>query len=174
MADRTDAGTHDLGDEGCRIDSQRQGQRQQLGDQHPATDKVEAFELRHFPADRAAEQQHAQPWDGDEQRQAHPELVEWHAGLVEALVGKAHHQHDRDNRYCQGHHEWPETVGHRRTRHVQAAVADEEHVVDVDAAPRSRQGQEHGEVPEQNLQQRRNVAEGFHIHGCQFADHPVR
>ena len=77
-------------------------------------------------------------------------------------------------RWCQRHRERPEAFGHGRSGHVQATVADEEHIVDVDAAPRSRQGQEHGEVPEQNLQQRRNVAEGFHIHGCQFADHPVR
>ncbi|MNE47705.1 hypothetical protein D3C80_1421190 [compost metagenome] len=174
MADRTDAGTHDFGDEGCRIDSQRQGQRQQLGDQHPAPDEVEALELWHIPSYRAAEQQHAQARNGDEQQQPRPELVERHARLVETLVGIAHHHGNSGNGQRQSHHKWPEAISHGRARHVQATVADEEHVLDVDAAPRSRQGQEHGEIPEQDLQQRRNVAEGFHIDGRQFVDHPVR
>ncbi|CRM96722.1 hypothetical protein [Pseudomonas sp. 22 E 5] len=42
------------------------------------------------------------------------------------------------------------------------------------AVARPRHGQEHREVPEQDLQQRRNVAEHFHIHRRQLVDHPVR
>ncbi|MNM98999.1 hypothetical protein D3C81_1115470 [compost metagenome] len=174
MADRTDAGTHDFSDECGRVDRQRQGQRQQFRDQHPATDEVEALELRHFPVHRAAKQHRADTRDADQHHQPDPELVERLARLVETLVGLAHHQRDRDNRQHHGGGERPEAVGHRRARHVQATVADEEGVVDIDTAPRSRQGQEHREVPEQDLQQRRDVAKGLHIHGRQLVDHPVR
>ncbi|MCY1174294.1 hypothetical protein D9M73_144920 [compost metagenome] len=38
---------------------------------------------------------------------------------------------------------------------------------------RPRHGQEHREVPEQDLQQRRNVAEDFHIYRRQLGDDPV-
>lgn len=39
---------------------------------------------------------------------------------------------------------------------------------------RTRQREEYGGVPEEDLQQWRNVAEDFDINGCQLADHPVR
>ena len=48
-----------------------------------------------------------------------------------------------------------------------------EGVTEVMAVARPRHGQEHREIPEQDLQQRRNVAENFHIHRRQFGNDPV-
>ena len=42
------------------------------------------------------------------------------------------------------------------------------------ALPRPRHGQHHGEIPEEDLQQRRDIAEGFDIDGGQLAEDPVR
>ncbi|MNV09976.1 hypothetical protein D3C71_1004860 [compost metagenome] len=173
MADRLDARTHDLGDERRGVNGQGQGQCQQLRDQYPATDKVEALQLRHFPMHRRAENQCAQGRDHQEQRQADPELVERYASRFEALGGPAVHQHDGDDGDHDADHKRPEPVGHQRGRHVQATAADEEGVTEVVAVAWSRHGQEHGEVPEQDLQQRRNVTENFHINCRHFGDDPV-
>ncbi len=173
MADRLDPGTHDLGDERCGVHGERQGQCQQFRDQHPATDKVEALELGHFPVQRSAEDQRAQGRDHQRNCQAGPELVERYAGFFEALVGPAAHQHDADDRQDDADHERPEAVSGECGRHVQATAADEEGVAEVVAVARPRHGQEHREVPEQDLQQRRNVAEYFHIHRRQFGNDPV-
>ncbi|MCY1422007.1 hypothetical protein D9M71_376750 [compost metagenome] len=123
---------------------------------------------------RAARQQHAERRNAEEQEQTDPELVKRLASGFEAPVGQAHHHHNGNDGQHQADDEWPESFGHRSTGHVQAPVADKEGVVDVDTAPRSRQGQEHREVPEQDLQQRWNVTESLDIHGGQLVDHPVR
>ncbi|MNQ83194.1 hypothetical protein D3C85_982670 [compost metagenome] len=122
---------------------------------------------------RCAENQRAQRRDDQEHRQANPELVERHTGGFEALGGPAAHQHDGDDGDYNAGHKRPEAVRHQRGRHVQATAADEEGVAEVMTVARPRHGQEHREVPEQDLQQRRNVAEDFHIYRRQLGDDPV-
>ena len=65
-------------------------------------------------------------------------------------------------------------VSGNRCRHVQATAADKEGVTEVMAVARPWHGQEHREVPEQDLQQRRNVAEDLDIDRHQPRDQPVR
>ncbi|MNQ99366.1 hypothetical protein D3C85_1150970 [compost metagenome] len=100
--------------------------------------------------------------------------MERHAGFFEALGRPTAHQHDSSD----GHHHTadkrPEAIGRQGRRHVQATVADKEGVEEIVTLARPRHGQEHREVPEQDLQQGRDIAENFHIDRGQLADDPVR
>src|SRR5690606_33309082 len=96
------------------------------------------------------------------------------AGGFGALLGPAPQGDDADDGGQQDHGEQPEALRRARCRHVQTAVVEEEGLADVQALPRPGQGEEYREIPEKNLQQRRNVAEDLDVDGSQLADQPVR
>nr|GEY82994.1 hypothetical protein [Tanacetum cinerariifolium] len=173
MTHRLDARAHDFCDERGGVDRQCEGQSQQFRNQHPAANKVEAFQFRYFPMHRCTEDQRAERRDHDEQRQACPELVERDAGGFEAFVRPACHEHDGNNGQHHADHERPRGIGGNRGRHVQAAAADEERPEKPVCSPRTRQGQEHREVPEQDLQQWRDITEDFDVNRRQLVDDPV-
>src|SRR5438552_12784006 len=60
-----------------------------------------------------------------------------------------------------------------RRRHDDAAIAQKDFAKDRDALARPRQRREHGEIPEQDLEQERQIADQFDIAPGKAGEQPV-
>ncbi|MCY1425033.1 hypothetical protein D9M71_408120 [compost metagenome] len=109
----------------------------------------------------------------DQHYQPREEYREGLAGRLLPRLCPAPHHHPGGDGQDHRDDERPEPVAGDRRRHLQTTVVDEEQPAEADALPRPRQRTEHGEVPEEDLQQRRNVAEHLDVDGRQQADQPV-
>ena len=177
LRDSEDAGAHDLGDEGRRVDHEAEQQRHEFRQDLHAAAQVEALLLGHVEGDgAAAEQRQRQP---DERRHAKDQCQGRQSdGILAARAlllalgpdaegdagGDAEHEYQADE---------PGLLGEDGARHEQAAVVEEEIVADIDRLARVRQRREDGVVPEQELQQQRQVADHLHIDHRNLADDPV-
>src|SRR5690606_31763360 len=174
MAYRLDAGTYGFTNEGRGVDRQCQHDRHQLGNHHPAATDIEAPQLGNFPEERPTEQQRTQPGNPDEQPEADPEHGKGLPGGMTTGTRPTVEQDDGDQRQPQRHPERPEAFTRTGRRHLYAAIVDEDDVPQTQAVTRSRQRAEYGEVDEEDLQQRRDVAEHLDIDGSDLANQPVR
>ncbi|MNZ93776.1 hypothetical protein D3C78_1128610 [compost metagenome] len=120
------------------------------------------------------ERQCGQGRDHHQQRQGGEQYREALAGRFLPGLGPTGQDDNAHQYQDQADEEGPEAFRHGRCRHVQAAIVEEEVFAQAQALSRPGHGQHHGEVPEEDLQQRRNVAEGLDVDGRQFAYQPVR
>ena len=91
--------------------------------------------------------------------------------LAEMVV--ALQRDDAKNRQQQGDKACQTARRQFRRRQIQAAVTDESQVKRIQALTRARQITQYGEVPEEDLQQQRNVTERLDVHRRDFTDQPV-
>jgi len=75
------------------------------------------------------------------------------------------------NRECR---QYPAKTGLEFRRwHIQAPDVQEDGIAQAQALPWRRHRPQHCEVPEEDLQQQRDVAEDFDVEQCQLGDQPV-
>ena len=162
--DREDAGPHDLGDEGRGVDRQRhQGGKQLDLDLQPA-DEAEPAELGVFPVQRETQRRRDDQRKPDQERDRDPQNRELLAGFVLAPARPSSQQENPGNGDRDGDQDEGKPWLRDRFGCGKAAVVDKDRVQNLDRLSDQGQGLEHGEVPEQELQQQRDVANGLYIH----------
>jgi hypothetical protein len=174
---REDAGPHHLGDEARGVGDEPDQERHELRIELHAAAEVEALKTRDVEGDRLAADQGEH--DPDERREADDEaeraqpdgvlpsgllLLPFRPDMEGDRADDAGHEHERDE---------PGVLGEDRLRQVEAALVEEEKVADVERLPRVGQGREHRDVPEQELQQQREVADHLDIDHRHLGDDPV-
>ncbi len=171
---REQAGAHDLGNEGGGVGGQRDKQCDKLREESNAADEVEAAQLRTLEADRKAGRDEGDERQADDETQARPARRE---AAARALLPAPRPYPQRDSR-DDGEHQGPEDPAgplpdHRRG-HDDAAVVEKSRAQEREALARSGQRAEDGEIPEQNLEEDRKVADQLDIAGRQLGQQPVR
>ena len=169
------ARAHDLADEGRRIDREREQQRDELRDQPRAAREVEAAQHRHFKRDRLAENQRRQTAAARSACRAHRARPA--AGVRSQTAAAWNRRSRRSSRRMAAR--IANTKGSKpgladRPWNDDAAIVEKEHVEQRHALPRRRQRGEHGQIPEQDLEQQRQVADQFDVAAGQPRHQPVR
>ncbi len=173
MTDRLDAAAHNLGDEGCGIDRERQQKSHELRQDVHAAHEIESLELGHGPCHGESHDRGRQQRQPDDQAKPGPERGELLPGQVLAAArpaGEKESRHDGDN---QGGRGQPEARLKDRRRHVEAAGIEEEGAEDRDALADAGQRGQHPEIPEDDLGKQRNVADHVDIGGGKRRDQEI-
>src|SRR6266850_5593515 len=155
---RLDSGPHDLGDEGGRIGRQRDGQRNEFRDDARAAGKIEPFEFGDFKRDGRAKQQRGQERQPDQQAYHIRPDRDQSAALEQLPARVALQQQGGDDRNQDRQRERLQTGLRDRLRNHETAVGKKEAAEQRDALPRIWQRAEYGEIPEQDLEQQRQIA----------------
>jgi hypothetical protein len=168
------AAADDLGDEGPGVERQCEPQGEELGlDREPA-DEIEALELGPVEAHRRAREEEGdhrrtdQDAEGDQQNRIDPARPLLNPPCV---TGEPDRERDRGQ---QSGGDQPGAVLPERARQVEAAVREKKAAHRLGCVARVRQGVDHDPVPQQNLQQQRNVADRLDVNRHQLGDQPVR
>ena len=173
MADREDAGAHDLGDEARGVVGEREPQGEELGLQRHAAPEIESLERRHLPGQGRSCREERHPGRTNDESGADPEdRVDLPRLVLHPLRPPA--KHDRGDDGDDEHRaDDTGTVLQHRRGHVEAAVGEKHRVPDVDRLARRRQGGHHDPVDEQDVQQYRDVAGELDEYVDHAADQPV-
>ncbi len=102
-----------------------------------------------------------------------PENRKLLTGPILTNVGPAPHKEECDDGHDERRGDEVESLFGHRAREVQAAVVEKKTVAHGQALARPRQWSQHREVPEEDLQQQRNVAKHFDVDHRQLRDQPV-
>ena len=173
MGDGEDAAAHDLGDVGAGVEHEPDEQGGELRAQRGAALEIEALELgRVHGGGRAAEQPGHQR-QADNQREPDPERRKDLAGPLLALARPYGDAPGRQNAGDQRHHHGRHGSAPVGNRNAEPAVA-EKHARDrIVRLARARQSLGDQRVPEEQLQQHRDVPEPLDVEGRELGDQPV-
>src|SRR5487761_2359156 len=172
--DGENAGAHDLGDKGRGIGRERQRQRHEFRNDARAAGKIEPLENGNLKGHRRAKNQRTDERQADERTQyIGPDLD--HLAVLEELPARIAPQPDRDdNRNQEGQHEGLEAGITDRLWNYEAAIAEKETAEQRDALPWAGERGEHRQIPEQDLEQQRQIAHKYDIPAGESRQQPVR
>src|SRR6202158_6066888 len=171
---RLNSGPHDFGDEGSRIGRERQRQRHEFRDDARAPGKIEALEFGNFKGNGRTEHQRSHERQPDQQAHHIRPDRDQSAALEQLPARVAPQQQRGDDRNQDRQRERLQAgVGDRLWNH-ETAVGKKEAAKQRDALPRVRQRAEHGEIPEQDLEQQRQIAYQVDIAAGDPRQQPVR
>ena len=167
--DGENAGAHHFGDERGGIDRQPKQQRDEFRRHFEAAGEVEAAALRQVEGEGEAENEDVERRRQDHHCRADQEHRRLLAGrLLPAFGPEAeNNRSDKPGEDQQPQHAFAAVPN--RLGQYEAAIVEETVERKVVALARFRQRLEHGVVPEQQLQQQRNVADGLDVTGAGFA-----
>ncbi len=172
--DGLDAGAHDLGDEGRGIGRQRQRQRHEFRNDARAAGKIEPLEDRHLKRYWCAKDQRGHQRQADQQAQRIRPNLDHSAAFEQRPAGITPQPNRRHDRNHDGNDERFEAGIADRFRNHQSTIREKETVEYRDALPRIGQGCEHRQIPEQDLEQGRQIAHQFDIAAGDARKQPVR
>ncbi len=174
LVNRLDAGAHDLGDEGRRIGRQRQRQRHEFRYQARASGKIEALEFGNFKRNGRTENQVGRQRQSDQRAENVRPDGNQPAALEQLTACIASQQQRGDDPDQDGDRERLDArIGDRPGNH-KAAVREKEAAEQRDALAGIGQGRKHGEIPEQDLEQQRQVAYQLDVASRDARQQPVR
>ena len=174
LADAHDAGAHDLGDEGGRIERQRQIERQELRLDLEAAGQVEGRLLRELDRQRHAGGEEGEQRQADDQAKRRSRNTGncWPVAIWRWRARRATNQLMAMARTKAStiSHDPASQITRRQEEAAAVEIGAERQMV---AVARRRQHRQHAEIPEEDDQQRRDVAEDLDIDGRDLADQPV-
>ena len=173
VRDRANAGAHHLGDERRGVEREAEQQRSEFRQDLDAAGDIEASGDRETERQRqSGGQKHdeRQADDQTERDQKHRRLL---TGLFLALARPQMERDRGDDAEENGDIDVAETGAENRLRQEQAAVVENGAARNLHAVAQIGQRLKHGVIPEQQLQQQRDVAQRFDVGRGGFVDQPV-
>ncbi len=95
------------------------------------------------------------------------------ARLLLPPTGPARQENHQQNGSHKGGQHHAETGFENRGRHIEAPVTQKYRGAEFQTLTRPRQGLQHREIPEHDLQQQRDVTKGLHIDSGEAGNQPV-
>ncbi len=142
-------------------------------DQPDAADEVEAAKLGLLESDRKIQRDEDGERQPDHQRQAGPECREPAAGATLPAPRPPAERDRGDDAKPEGKDDRAGPFAGRRRRQDDPAIVEKNFAEQRDALARARQRAEHGEIPEQDLEQERQVANELDITAGEPRQEPI-
>src|ERR1700733_4784194 len=174
LVNRQNAGANDLGDEGAGIGRQRQRQRHEFRNDPRTAGEIESSEHRYFKTDGRAKHERCDKWQSNQQAnnirpdRHHPAALKQLPLRIKSQQQRSHDRNQKRDRNL-----FKSRMRNWRRNH-EPAIGKEKNIEQRNALPGWRKRPEHGEIPEQDLEQERDVAQQFDIATGNSRQQPVR
>ncbi|MCY1305386.1 hypothetical protein D9M70_551910 [compost metagenome] len=163
LGNTANTGAHDLGDEGRGIERERQEQRQEFRPDDRAAGEVELAGNGNVEGDRRSRGEERQEWQADDQAESRPKNREALSGGFLLLARIPRHEEAGDDRDEEGKNRVHRAVFKDRFGKGETAVVEEHVERQCRRFTWLRQDRQNAAVPEEDDEQRRDVAEDLDI-----------